>query len=141
MKKSIAIKALNQQISKIEDGKEIFRESWFIHTRAYLRDIFGDDSNQYQYFFKEFHSFSGRYSDIVQNEEKLKSTINYINNYIIPFLQDCIDVVKIKGTHKPAKYNFLQNFNDAQLVGGIFAAAIVVFWIGVASAKWLGVSI
>jgi len=138
MTKRKAEKYLRKQIDKLQDKTELFKDYWYTQTKSYIRDMLGDDSVEYQYFFKYFVRINGYYPDY-QNDENRKKYLNDQVNAISQFLNNCIETIQLKGLYKPPKYNFLQRYNDAQLLAGLFTIAIIVFWIGVAAAKILHV--
>ncbi len=112
----------------------LFGDLWFNQTKSFIRDSLGDDSIEYQYFFRQYERIRGSKEEYYNTPDK----VNYLNDLVKEISQcinNCIETIELKGVHKPPKYNFLQGFTDAQLIGGMFTATLLIFGIGVAAAK------
>lgn len=131
MNKKQAISALEKQKEKLFDDGHYNDESWVFQTISLSEDIFGKDSAEYVFFsqVKFYISHQGYDSseDILfrlrQNEKKVGK-----------FIDNCIETINYKGVYRKPKTNFLQKFNDWQMLGAICSLVVVSFWIGV----WVG---
>ncbi|MBA6156473.1 hypothetical protein H3Z83_08110 [Tenacibaculum sp. S7007] len=116
MRKNKAISILENQIKKL-GKKENLNHRWTIETRTYLKEFFGEDSEQLQ-FLKDFNWKPG----IASEPEIYKPTIE-------KFLYDCISTIKNIGLKKEVTENWfskIPNWIMSLSLTGLFGLGIVI---------------
>ena len=88
-----AVKILEEQLIKLEKSKS---ESLLFQTRSFIKDFFGDKSEEYEV------SKNLTFRIIVNglNDEQRKNAFKYKQEEVTKFLITCIDTLKTKGVKK-----------------------------------------
>lgn len=92
-----AIELLQIQLDKADEINSDNHFSWKTQTASYIKDIFGDDSTQYEYISN--FVFVVVYNDDYGYKRQVKSCIPYLKQ----FLTGCIETVERNGIKKAKK--------------------------------------
>lgn len=120
-----AIGILYQQRDKLDERDYFADQVWITHTQSYIREYFGEHSEQYKYI-SEFRFI---------NPGELTSDPKYELNKarVKRFLRESIEKIESQGLYKPPKKNFLNDMQQEALVGWV---ALIFSVIGVGSYTW-----
>ena len=121
--KKQAIHNLTQQITKLDDFDYIKKETWQPQTAEYIKQYFGEESNQYK-FITAFNFTAQGTNLSPDDQKKLKAEKAKL------FLQEAIEFLQNHGLYKKPKKNFLEGLNNAFLSGIILLGVNALFWGG-----------
>lgn len=120
-----AVSILSKQIVKIEQ-KDFHYPIWNIQTTTYLREFFGEKSEQYYFFQNHYWNIDTIHAKGITIEVK-----KYI---AISFLNDCIDTINDIGLYqKENKGNYISRLSDRMITfwivsvfsGGVYFGRII----------------
>jgi hypothetical protein len=118
MNNKTAIAILKRQINKLQSSKENRNDSWTIETKHYIISFFGENSIQ-----KDF--FNGYSWSLNPN-----SDLDWQENQVVLFLNDCINIIKNVGLYKKPKTNIVSDKSNFELISIVIAISLFAFWIG-----------
>jgi hypothetical protein len=129
LRKSKAIKILEEQRQKVLNPHYKNNQEWIFETALYVKDFFGFNSAEYAWIaqFKWYMKESN--TDFVSNEE-IKEVIDEKPKKVVLFLDNCKRVIENKGLYKAPKNNVLSDKSNTALIGTIVTVASIVFTIG-----------
>jgi len=116
MNKRIAVEMLNKQKIKLSQTNADLFYTWKIQTTTYIKEIFGEHSNEYL-FINKFSQYIV-YSDL-SYDKQLDKKREELNQY----LGNCIETLSHIHIYKPPKRNFLNRVDNKILVPIIIALA------------------
>jgi hypothetical protein len=114
MNKKSAIRILEIQKQKLDDVNLYKDETWVFQTASYIKDFFGENSTEYV-FISQF-TF-GVVVPTTTPPDEMQRLFKYKIEKVSKFLDNCIETIRIKGTLKTEKLNFLNRLNNGILIG------------------------
>ena len=126
MRKSKAINLLKQQIDKLNDENYFKDENWCNQTRTYLKDIFGEKSEEYLRLKNFRFVYYEKDKEIPEwSKNELDSNIeNAIN-----FLLSCIETIKTIGITTENK-NIFSKYKTLEIIGFLITLGLIIYGIG-----------
>jgi len=118
MKPKQAIRVLENQLQKLQNVQSYSDRGWITQTRSYIKSIFGETSEEYDYI-QDFD-----WLDYYIEQYQYQSTFLQKKSEVHQFIQNCIETVRAKGTNYE-RTNFLSRIDNATLV------TITIFLLGV----------
>ena len=111
MKPTKAIKILIRQRDKVLSRDHQNDYIWITQTTYYIKEIFGEDSEQHR-FIQKF-SFNPGLSLSTFPKDQTRSEADRLKASAVRFLNTCIEAIKDIGVQKPSKQNFLSGLSDS----------------------------
>ncbi|WP_209402642.1 hypothetical protein [Pseudozobellia sp. WGM2] len=121
MTKKKAVEIINKQIVKL--NQENFNHpTWTIQTKTYLANLFGEGSEQHNYF--------DRYYWNLDTAIRGEININILKHNAETFLTDCIDTIHDLGIQKKnPKGNYISRLSDKMItfsISGVFTGGLLL---------------
>ncbi len=127
MKKEKAVQILKTQQQTLPSLNKETYEVWKTNTLSWIKQIFGESSEEYKYF-KDFHFW---YNDMYNPEAEIRKNIPKANS----FLENCITRINTVGLPKKEWKHVLITTNP-MLFWAVFLALLTFsFWLGKVTAN------
>lgn len=133
MTKEKAIQILTRQRDKLDDPKVPNDDAWIFQTADYIRQFFGDNSQQFSYISQFKFGVWYKTSD---SSDVIKARLDQNLREVKQFLDNCIEAINDTGLYKPPTTNFLNKLSDTALWTIIPFVVTVTFSAGLLVGKY-----
>lgn len=128
------IDILKEQLEKLDDEYSSKSENWQIQTKSYIKDIFGEDSVEFEHIskftFYPYHAHSLLQSELIQETNERTKNIK-------DFIKNCINTLEKRSQNESPNMENVNNGNRGNFISRM-SEGWAIFLVGVVFFTWGG---